>query len=285
MGTLYIVATPIGNLEDISLRALRMLREASIIAAEDTRQTRKLLNHYNIAAHLVSYHEHNKLVRRDVILSALATGTVALVSDAGTPALSDPGQELVQSALVAGHTVSPVPGPSAALAALVASGLPTDRFTFVGFLPRRPAERRAELATLRALPHTLIIYEAPHRLLDSLADIQTELGDRDAVLARELTKIHEELLHGKLSDLRAHTEEKGPRGEYTIVVAGAAPSEARDVEQHVSDASDELRRLLASGHGTREAADLVAQTCGMRRRDVYRLALDLTSAMATNETD
>jgi 16S rRNA (cytidine1402-2'-O)-methyltransferase len=277
MGTLYIVATPIGNLEDISLRALRVLREASLIAAEDTRHTRKLLTHYGIAARLVSYHEHNKLARLDVVLSALAAGSVALVSDAGTPALSDPGQELVRAALDAGHTVTPVPGPSAALAALVVSGLPTDRFTFVGFLPRRSADRRAELARLRALPHTLIFYEAPHRLLDSLADIETELGDRDAVLARELTKLHEDVRRGTLSALRAHATEAGPRGEYTLVVAGAAPVPEDGGESSAADASEHLRQLLHSGHGTREAADIVAKAYGMRRRDAYRLALELSS--------
>jgi 16S rRNA (cytidine1402-2'-O)-methyltransferase len=278
MGTLYVVATPIGNLEDISLRALRVLREASLIAAEDTRHTRKLLTHYDIAAHLVSYHEHNKLARLDVVLSALAAGSVALVSDAGTPALSDPGQELVRAALEAGHTVTPVPGPSAALAALVVSGLPTDHFTFVGFLPRRSADRRAELARLRALPHTLIFYEAPHRLLDSLADIETELGDRDAVLARELTKLHEDVRRGTLSALRAHAKEAGPRGEYTLVVAGAAPVPEDGGASSVADASEHLRQLLRSGHGTREAADIVAKAYGMRRRDAYRLALELASA-------
>jgi 16S rRNA (cytidine1402-2'-O)-methyltransferase len=275
MGTLYVVATPIGNLEDTSPRALRVLREASLIAAEDTRHTRNLLTHFGIAGHLISYHEHNKLARLDLVLGALATGTVALVSDAGTPALSDPGQELVRAALDTGHTVSPVPGPSAALAALVVSGLPTDRFTFVGFLPRRAADRRAELAGLRALPHTLIFYEAPHRLLDSLQDMRAELGDRQAALARELTKVHEEVRRGTLSDLWAQAEQAGPRGEYTIVVAGASPGEGHEDARPASDAHERLRELLRSGHGTREASDIIAEAYGMRRREAYRLALEV----------
>jgi 16S rRNA (cytidine1402-2'-O)-methyltransferase len=285
MGTLYVVATPIGNLEDVSERALRVLREAGLIAAEDTRHTRKLLTHYHLSARLISYHEHNKLARLDVVLNALAVGSVALVSDAGTPALSDPGEELVRAALDAGHSVSPVPGPSAALAALVVSGLPTDRFTFVGFLPRRSADRRAELARLRALPHTLIFYEAPHRLLDCLRDVQAELGDRAAVLARELTKLHEEVLRGTLASLLAHATEAGPRGEYTLVVAGASPTAEDDTARSTAAAEDHLRRLLAGGHGTREAADLVARTYGMRRRDVYRLALEIAASDSSGSGD
>ncbi len=223
MGTLYLVATPIGNLEDITLRALRVLREAPLIAAEDTRHTRKLLSHFEIPTP-VSYHEHSGPAGIERVLSALAQGDVALVSDAGTPAVSDPGQELVRAALAAGHPVVPIPGPSAVIAALIASGLPSDSFTFFGFLPRNSGERRAELERLRDGEPTLVLFEAPHRLLATLDDLVAVLGDRQAALARELTKVHEEWLRGPLSQLRAHyTGGVTPRGEYTLVIAGAPP--------------------------------------------------------------
>ena len=280
MGTLYLVATPIGNLEDITLRALRVLREVRLIAAEDTRHTRKLLNHFQIATRAISYHEHNKLSRLDDVLAALVAGDVALVSDAGTPAVSDPGQELVRAVLDAGFAVVPVPGPSAAIAALIASGLPTDQFTFVGFLPRRPTERRAAIARVRDLPHTLILYEAPHRLLACLDDLLAELGDRPVAIARELTKVHEEMLRGSLTVLRERCAAgAGPRGEYTLVIAGAgqAPDtsiHARDATIITEDARTRLRALLASGHSTRDAAAIVARDLAIPRRDAYRLALD-----------
>jgi 16S rRNA (cytidine1402-2'-O)-methyltransferase len=281
MGTLYLVATPIGNLEDVTLRALRVLRAVQLIAAEDTRHTRKLLNHFEIPTPALSYHEHNKLARLDEVLAALAVGDVALVSDAGTPALSDPGQELVRAALASGHRVVPVPGPAAAIAALVASGLPTDQFTFLGFLPRRPADRRAALAGVRDLPHTLVLYEAPHRLLASLDDLLAALGDRSAVVARELTKLHEEILRGRLSDLRARCAAgSGPRGEYTLVVAGAAPAAASTQTPAEAAIAQErararLRALLAAGQRTRAAADIVAAEFTLPRREAYRLAIEI----------
>ena len=215
MGTLYLVATPIGNLEDITLRALRILREVSLIAAEDTRHTRKLLTHFEISTPMTSYHEHSGPARTEAVVAALATGDVALVSDAGTPLLSDPGQALVRAALAAGHAVVPIPGPSAAIAALVASGLSTDQFTFLGFLPRKSSERRALLARFVQAPETLILYEAPHRLLACLDDLLAVLGDRQATLARELTKVHEEFRRGRLSALRA---------EYAMATLHAASS-------------------------------------------------------------
>jgi 16S rRNA (cytidine1402-2'-O)-methyltransferase len=282
MGTLYLVATPIGNLEDITLRALRILREVPLIAAEDTRHTRKLLNHFAIATPTISYHQHSGPARTEAVLAALAEGDVALVTDAGTPAISDPGVELVRATLAAGYAVVPIPGPAAAITALIASGLPTDRFTFVGFLPRKSSERRAELEHLRRAPETLIFYEAPHRLLATLADLHAVLGDRPAALARELTKLHEEWRRGPLSALRAEAAGgTGPRGEYSIVVAGAdlAGEMAEDASEEVADieatARERLRGLLAEGRRTREAAAQVAAATGLPRREAYRLALEV----------
>jgi len=279
MGTLYVVATPIGNLEDMSLRALRVLREVRLIAAEDTRHTRKLLAHYQIATRTISYHEHSALVRTAEILRVLVEGDVALVSDAGTPGVSDPGQPLVVAALRAGHQVVPVPGPSAAIAALVASGLPTDQFTFLGFLPRRSTERRAALTKVRPLEHTLILYEAPHRLLACLDDALAVLGDRQAAAARELTKVHEEVLRGSLSALRTQCAAgAGPRGEYTLVVEGAsAGAIAAPNEPDRERARVRLAALLAAGWRTRDAANVVASELGMSRRDAYRLALEVAA--------
>jgi 16S rRNA (cytidine1402-2'-O)-methyltransferase len=220
MGTLYLVSTPIGNLEDLSPRALRILQEVRLIAAEDTRVTRKLLAHFGVHTPLTSYFEHNKLAKLDTVLASLVGGDVALVSDAGTPALNDPGYELVQAALEIGHTVCPVPGPSAPIAALVASGLPTDAFLFLGYLPRKPAERRTLLEQVAGYPFTLIFLEAPHRLVEALADLQSALGDREIAAARELTKVHEEIWRGNLTEARQYFDGKTPRGEFTLVVAG-----------------------------------------------------------------
>ncbi len=287
MGTLYLVATPIGNLEDITLRALRVLREASLIAAEDTRHTRKLLSHFGITTPTISYHQHSPQARREHLLSALAAGDVALVSDAGTPALSDPGYELVRDALAAGYRVEPLPGAAAAISALVASGLPTGAFTFLGFLPRKSAERRAALERFRAAPETLVLYEAPHRLRATLGDLRAVLGDRQIAVARELTKLHEEWLRGPISRVEAHyTGETAPRGEYTLVVAGAGaePGEGTAAAAKGEDtapeeaARDRLRTLLAAGLGTREAAARVARELGLTRREVYRLALTVAAA-------
>ena len=202
MGTLYMVATPIGNLEDMSPRAVRTLREARLIAAEDTRHTRQLLSHFDVHTPLTSYFEHNKLAKLDKILSALAEGDVALVSDAGTPGINDPGYELVKAALEAGHTVSPVPGPSAPIAALAASGLPTDAFLYLGYLPRKSSERKVFLQKVAEQPFTLVFFETPHRLLDALDDIQSVLGDRLMAAARELTKVHEQFVRGQVSEVR-----------------------------------------------------------------------------------
>jgi 16S rRNA (cytidine1402-2'-O)-methyltransferase len=283
VGTLYLVATPLGNLEDITLRALRILREATIIAAEDTRHTRKLLNHFGIATPTISYHEHSGPAGIATVLAALAEGDVALVSDAGTPAISDPGADLIQAALSAGFPIAPIPGPSAVITALIASGLPTSEFTFLGFLPRRSQERRAHLLSVSHEPRTLVIYEAPHRLRACLDDLLAVLGDRDACLARELTKVHEQWLRGTLSTLKArYGGQDEPRGEYTLVIAGASQASQSQTEDEPEAlairARDRLRELFDAGNGTRDAAAIVARELGLPRREMYRLALDVAEA-------
>ena len=271
MPTLYLVATPIGNLEDITLRALRVLQEVSLIAAEDTRTTRKLLSHYGIKARLTSYHEHNKGAKIPYILAALQGGDVALVSEAGTPGLSDPGYDLVAAAAEAGVPVVVVPGPSAVVAALAVSGLPTRQFTYVGFLPRRSGERRRLLSTLAARPQTIVALESPHRLLAALADLLAVLGDRRIAVCRELTKLHEEVFRGLISEAIAHFRE--PRGEFTLVLAGASePAEAIVPTEAVLA---ELRQLRQQGMAPRQAVTQVAQQFGLPRRQVYRLWLQL----------
>lgn len=273
MGTLYLVATPIGNLEDISARALRILSESSLIAAEDTRHTGKLLKHFNIRTRLVSYHEHNKLSRLDQILSELERGNVALVSDAGTPALNDPGYELVRAALQAGYQVSPVPGASAPVAALVASGLPTDAFLYLGYLPRQPSLRRAAIQAVGNLPYTLIFLESPHRVVEALSDLEAILGDRPAAIARELTKLHEEILRGSLSQARAHFETNPPRGEFTLVIGGQTSQPETWDEQRLRQAA--AGGLLQGITPSRLAATLAVES-GWKRRDVYNLISKLS---------
>ncbi|NLG74297.1 MAG: 16S rRNA (cytidine(1402)-2'-O)-methyltransferase [Chloroflexi bacterium] len=280
MGKLYLVATPIGNLEDISARALRVLREVRLIAAEDTRQTAKLLNHYAIQTALTSYHEHNKLVKLDQILAALAEGDVALVSDAGTPALNDPGYELVRAALQAGYEVSPIPGPSAPVSALVASGLPTDSFLYLGYLPRKSAERRRELAKVKDLPYTLIFLEAPHRLLASLEDLCHVLGDRACALARELTKVHEEIFRGSLSEAREYFQANPPRGEFTLVVAGSERSLQTWTEEELRQAA---LQDLASGLSPSQTANRLAGEANWPKRKVYKLVMDLVENPTENQ--
>src|SRR5271168_2651966 len=232
-GCLYVVSTPIGNLEDITMRALRILKEADLIACEDTRQTLKLLSHFDIQKRLVSYHEHNEITRAPEIVIELEQGAkVALVSDAGTPAISDPGHRLVSLCLRHGIKVVPVPGASALVAALAASGMPIEEFVFAGFLPSRPTERRKKLRELAAEQRTLALYEAPHRLLDTLEDALEILGNRPAVIAREVTKMYEEFVHGHIEDLVAAVGKKPPRGEITLLIA---PPDGRP--QHAADAA------------------------------------------------
>lgn len=268
MGTLYLVATPIGNLEDITLRALRVLREVALIAAEDTRHTRTLLSRYDIHTPTTSYFEHNKLAKLDALLHALESGDVALVSDAGMPGISDPGYELVRATLDRGFPVAPIPGASAIVAALAASGLPTDAFVYVGFIPRRAGQRREFLESLRAEPRTLVMYEAPHRLLDTLGDILDTLGDRPIAIAREVTKLHEEFWRGTVSGAIAHFTDKAPRGEFTLVVGGAAEPEPWTEEQ----VRAALSERLAAGASARDAAAEVAARSGWPKRAVYRMA-------------
>lgn len=295
MGTLYLVSTPIGNLEDITLRALRVLREAGLIAAEDTRHTRRLLTHYAITTRCISYHEHNKLIRIDDILTALADEDVALVSDAGTPGLSDPGFELVRAVIAAGFPVSSVPGPNAPVAALVASGLPTDQFLYLGFLPRRSVERRNLFTSLQSLPATLVCFESPHRLLDTLEDALAVLGDRQVVVARELTKMHEEWLRVPISVALEHFKVHAPRGEFTLVIAGAPMQKRRS---HLPEANtginpvttgmnphataidalvvrERLHRLHSEGYSGSEASRLVARELGLSKRVVYQVWLEM----------
>lgn len=270
-GVLYIVATPIGNLEDVTLRALRLLKEVDLIAAEDTRHTRKLLDHYGIATPLTSCHEHNEKTKARDLVARLERGeNVALVSDAGTPTLSDPGYRLVRQAVEAGVNVVPVPGPSALTAALGASGLPTDRFVFEGFLPAKKRERRERLNRLREETRTLVFYEAPHRIKESLADLLEILGDRELVLGREITKVYEEFIRGRLSEVIVRVGHKEPRGEMTLVVTG--------VEQESAPGEDriktEIQRLQRKGLRVKEIAEILGEKFSCSKREVYRLALE-----------
>jgi len=272
MGTLYIVATPIGNLEDITLRALRILRQVGLIAAEDTRSARVLLRHHGIETPVTSYFEHNKLSKLDAILAALEKQDVALISEAGTPGISDPGYELVCAVLERGFTVVPIPGPSAIVSALAASGLPSDRFLYIGFLPRRTSERRRALGEIAEETSTIIAYEAPHRLLAALQDILAVLGDRRIAVARELTKVFEEIRRGTVSEMLAHFQATSPRGEFTLVIAGkqnATPLPAPSADK----VRQRLAELAAQGVPPGDAARLVAVETGLPRRDVYRMAV------------
>jgi 16S rRNA (cytidine1402-2'-O)-methyltransferase len=270
VGTLYVVGTPIGNLEDVSLRTLRILGEVDLIAAEDTRRTRKLLTHYEIETPLTSYYEHNKLTKLDELLSTLQQKDVALVSEAGMPGLSDPGYELIKAAIAQDVPIVPVPGPSAVITALVVSGLPTDSFLFLGFLPRRQKERRQILASVARERHTLVTFEAPHRLLSSLADLKHVLGDRRMALARELTKLHEEVWRGSVSQALAHFEENPPRGEFTLIIEGAKEERVTWDEGQVVEA---LAELLAEGVERKEAVKVVSELAGWPKREVYKVAL------------
>jgi len=275
MGTLYLIATPIGNLEDITLRAVRLLGEVSLIAAEDTRHTRKILEHYQIKTQLTSYFEHNKLQKVETILSALENGDVALVSDAGTPALNDPGFELVRAALAAGYPVSPVPGPSAPVAALVASGLPTDAFLYLGYLPRKAAERRRWLEQVTDLPYTLVFLEAPHRLLASLKDLRSVLGNRPAAITRELTKRFEEIRRGTLEEVLDYFNNQPPRGEFTLVIGGRH-AEPEDWDE--AKLRQAVRQGLAASEAPAQLAARLTQLSGWPRRKIYELVLELKNS-------
>jgi 16S rRNA (cytidine1402-2'-O)-methyltransferase len=268
VGTLYVVGTPIGNLEDITLRALRILGEVDLIAAEDTRATGKLLSHYSIKTALTSYWEHNKLVKLDYILDALQKGDVALVSRAGMPGVSDPGYELITASLERGHAVIPIPGPSALVAALVVSGLPTDSFLYLGFLPRKAGKRASLLSSVKGETRTLVAFEAPHRLLAALDDIRKVLGERRIAVARELTKLHEEVIRGTTAEVFQHFQNTPPRGELTLVIEGA--EEAAWPEYKVERS---LRRLESEGLTGSRAVKEVARLSRRPRAEVYDIWL------------
>lgn len=264
-GRLYVVATPIGNLADITLRALRVLADVDVIAAEDTRTTRKLLAQHGIRTPLVSYHEHNETVRTPELLGRMRSGeSVAVVSESGTPSISDPGYRLVREAIASGITTEPVPGPSAILAALVVSGLPTDAFVFEGFLPRRAAERRRRLEALASERRTLVFFESPHRIDATVADMVEALGERRVALCRELTKMHEEVRRTNLPELAASLKREPVKGELVVVVEGS-PAEAPDLPTAVQEA---LERT-AAGESVREATRAVASARGVPRRALY----------------
>ena len=272
-GTLYIVGTPIGNLEDMTFRAVRILQGVDAIAAEDTRHTGKLLHHFQITTPQVSYHEHNRITRTGELVERLQQGqAIALVSDAGMPGISDPGYELVKACVEAGLTVVPIPGCSAVVAALTASGLPSDRFVFEGFLPAKPKDRRAHLEQLTSESRTLVFYEAPHRLRQTLQDLLMLGGDRAIVLARELTKLHEEFWRGTIAEAVDQYRDREPMGEFTLVLAGA---ELNPLILSDEALKAELQTLINQGISRSEASRQLAQQTALPRRQIYQLALSL----------
>jgi 16S rRNA (cytidine1402-2'-O)-methyltransferase len=275
MPSLYVVATPIGNLEDVSLRALHVLRTVTLIAAEDTRKTRKLLTTYDIKTRLTSYHEHNKWTKLEELLRFLEEeGDVALVSEAGTPGISDPGYELIAAAGKRNITIIPVPGPSVVTTAVAISGLPTRRFTYLGFLPRLSRERKHILKSVADDPGTLVVLEAPHRLLATLRDVLDILGDRCLTVCRELTKIHEEIFHGSVSQAANRFIE--PRGEFTLVIEGKPEGTAKP---SVEDAEGYLQRLRREGMSAKEAIVVISKKTGLNRRELYQLWLKLAKSL------
>ena len=284
-GTLYVVATPIGNLEDITLRALRVLRRVDLLACEDTRQTTKLLNHYQISLPLTSYHEHNEREKADYLLEQLRAGKqVGLVSDSGTPCISDPGYRLVRAALECGIRVVPIPGASALVAAISASGRPSDEFVFLGFLPSRKGPRRTFLQKLKAEPRTLVLYESPRRLLESLSDIGDILGNRQLTVAREVTKIHEEFFWGQVSEAIEHFRPRSVRGEMVLILErGELPRTSAGVLN--AEEMDLLVRkaMTVHGIGRSNAIKLVAAQWNISRRDLYQLLIPNTKTSTGGE--
>ena len=266
-GTLYLVATPIGNLADITHRALDVLRNVSLIACEDTRHTRKLLQHYGLSTKTISYHEHNEQQRAQELVGKLQQGDdIAVVSDAGTPSISDPGFRLVRAAIENDIPVVPVPGPSALISALIAAGLPTDEFFFGGFLPAKSNARRSRLTELKSVPGTLVFYEAPHRLSETLIDALEILGEREAVVARELTKLHEEIKRGRLSELAQHYSTEEPRGEIVLLIDRTVLAETTTNES-VSNLVDQFER---DGLDHRAALKKAARELRLSRAEAYR---------------
>ncbi len=269
---LYVVGTPIGNLEDISLRALRILRQADLIACEDTRQTQKLLNYFSIQTRTVSYHQHNEAGRSHELIALLKDGAkIALVSDAGMPGISDPGSILISEAVKAGIPVTPVPGPSALISALVASGLPTEHFRFIGFLPAKAGQRRSLLEQVRSAPETLVFYEAPHRIAGTLEDVVALLGaQRQVVVARELTKLHEEYLRGPASEvLQALRAKEDIKGEITLMVRGYDPAEEKETPG-MKQLGARMKELLSEGTEEKSALKVAAREFGISKSEAYR---------------
>lgn len=264
MSRLFLVATPIGNLQDITLRALDVLRDAPLIAAEDTRSARRLLDHFAIPAKLTSYNEHNMRAKTPLILDALATADVALVSDAGMPAISDPGHELVVAAIEAGHTVVPIPGASAVVAAVAASGLPSRRFYYLGFLPRQSGPRRRALIEAAASGDTLVLFESPHRVRATLEDALVALGERRIAVCRELTKLYEEIWRGTISEALAHFAK--PRGEFTLVIEGGGAAISGEAAE---DTTIAVAALRAEGISSKEGIAAIAKRFGLSRRAAY----------------
>jgi 16S rRNA (cytidine1402-2'-O)-methyltransferase len=268
-GTLYIVSTPIGNLEDITLRARRVLGEADVIAAEDTRRSMKLLGHLGISKPMVSYWGEKEKTKAEEVMKRLNAGlSVALISDAGTPGISDPGAVLIRRALEDGVDVVPVPGPSALVTALSISGLPTEEFTFIGFLPSKPGQRQRRLSDLGLEPRTLVFYESPHRLVDALIDMEKAFGNRKAAVIKELTKLHEEVMRGGLSDILDRLEEATIAGEYVIVVEGREKG-----AMALDEAVEEVLSLIRKGKGRKEAVKTVAGQYGLSRKELYERSL------------
>src|SRR5215216_2615499 len=267
MGTLYLVATPIGNLEDMSPRAVRILREVNLIAAEDTRHTGKLLKHFEIETPITSYFEHNKLDKLDFILDKLSTGDVALVSDAGSPAINDPGYELVKAALASSHEVRPVPGPSAPIAALTVSGLPTDSFLYLGYLPHKTSERHKRLQEVESQPYTLVFLESPYRIVEALEDILSILGNRRICVAREMTKMFEEYWRGDVNGALQYFKSQPARGEFTVVVGGKSKDESSVwTEEELRIA---IERALKTEKSAKEISAELAETSGWSKREIY----------------
>ena len=277
MPTLFVIATPIGNLEDITLRALRTLREVKLIAAEDTRKTRKLLTHYDIKTPMTSYHEHNKRAKLNYILNYLNDADVAIVSEAGMPGMSDPGYDLIVAAQEKSIPVVPIPGPSAVITALVVSGLPADRFTYIGFLPNKTKARLELLKSVASESGTIVAFEAPHRLKASLEDIQQALGDRQIAVCREMTKLHEEIFRGTVSAAIEHFTE--PRGEFTLVIEGKPESQP----QLTADIEKQLHYRYLSGMPAKKAIAEMAQETGLSRKELYRTWLKLARTWDVNK--
>ncbi|WP_199247373.1 16S rRNA (cytidine(1402)-2'-O)-methyltransferase [[Phormidium] sp. ETS-05] len=284
-GILYLVGTPIGNLEDITFRALRILREVDLIAAEDTRHTGKLLHHFQIQKPQISYHEHNLKQRGDQLVAKLLQGeNIALVTDAGTPGIADPGTAIVQSCIEAGITVVPIPGPSAAIAALTVAGLPTERFVFEGFLPSKGKPRRERLQAIATETRTIILYEAPHRLVQTLEDLGENLDNqRHLVIARELTKLHEEFWRGSIGQAISHYQlDTKPQGEFTLIIAGKTPTHEPLSEEALKS---ELENLLKQGMSRSQATQHLSQAAALPRRQIYQLALTIPDPEPPSESN